>query len=81
MLILQGEKDYQVTMKDFQIWKNALGSRRNVKFKTYPNLTHLFMENSGGVPSPKDYDTAGHVSETVIVDIANWVLEMQKNNR
>ncbi len=43
MLILQGERDYQVTMTDFQNWKNALETRKNVTFKTYPKLNHLFM--------------------------------------
>lgn len=81
ILILQGEKDYQVTLKDFQVWKNALDKRKNVRFKTYSNLTHLFMESPGGVPSPKDYDAANHVSETVIADIVSWTLEMWKNNR
>ena len=75
MLVLQGESDYQVTMTDFANWKNALGSRKNVVFKSYPNLTHAFMESLGGKPSPQDYDKTNHVSETVIGDIAAWILK------
>lgn len=75
MLILQGESDYQVTMQDFAVWKNALGKRKNVVFKTYPNLTHTFMEGAGGKPSPKDYEKTSHVSKTVIDDIAAWTLK------
>ena len=78
MLILQGESDYQVTMKDFQNWKNALGTRKNVRFKTYPNLTHTFMEGLGGKPNPQDYAKTNHVSETVVGDIAGWILETSK---
>lgn len=76
MLILQGESDYQVTMKDFQIWKDALGTRKNVTFKTYPKLTHLFMETTGEKPSPKDYDKTSHVNAQVIDDITNWILKI-----
>lgn len=64
MLILQGESDYNVTMREFADWKNALQSRKNAQFKSYPKLTHLFMENSDG-----------HVNETVVKDIADWILE------
>src|SRR5699024_3616180 len=44
LLILQGEHDYQVTMKDFNLWKNALRGIQNVEFKSYPKLNHIFME-------------------------------------
>jgi dienelactone hydrolase len=72
MLILQGERDYQVTMVDFQGWQQALASRQNVVFKSYSDLNHLFMEGSGK-STPGEYLMAGHVSETVINDIANWI--------
>ena len=74
MLILQGGRDYQVTIKDFQNWKNALGKKRNVTFKTYPTLTHLFMEGSEK-PTPADYQKISHVDENVINDITNWILK------
>ena len=47
MLILQGERDYQVTKTDFENWEKALKSHNNVTFKLYPNLNHLFMEGEG----------------------------------
>lgn len=75
MLILQGESDYQVTMRDFQLWKNALQSRKNVTFKSYPNLTHLFMETTGAKPSPRDYEQTSHVNVQVVNDIADWILK------
>jgi dienelactone hydrolase len=70
MLLLQGEKDYQVTMKDFTLWKNALSAKPNAAFISYPGLYHLFMAGDG---RPEDYNKAGHVSEKVITDIAAWV--------
>ncbi len=72
MLILQGERDYQVTMTDFNNWKRGLGEDSNAVFKTYPALNHLFLAGSG--PStPQEYDTPGHVEADVIADISTWV--------
>ncbi|MBD1938781.1 alpha/beta fold hydrolase [Microcoleus sp. FACHB-68] len=72
MLILQGERDYQVTMEDFQGWQQALSSRQNVTFKSYPQLNHLFIEGTGK-SVPAEYQSAGYVAEPVINDIAEWI--------
>lgn len=72
LLILQGARDYQVTMTDFKLWKERLGDRPNVKFIAYPKLNHLFLEGSGK-PSPFEYQTAGEVPAYVINDIAEWL--------
>jgi fermentation-respiration switch protein FrsA (DUF1100 family) len=71
-LILQGERDYQVTMTDLAGWRNAIGGRPGVEIRSYPGLNHLFVEGLG--PStPSEYDEPGHVSETVIKDLAAWI--------
>jgi uncharacterized protein len=76
MLILQGERDYQVTMDDFAKWKAALGTRSDVTLKSYPALNHLFIAGTG--PSaPAEYMTAGHVAEEVVRDIATWVTTLK----
>jgi hypothetical protein len=72
LLILQGERDYQVTMVDFQRWKDALSSRRDVTFKSYSKMNHLFIEGNGRI-APTEYTIAGHVGESVIMDIAAWI--------
>ena len=72
LLILQGERDYQVTMQDFGAWKSALGARGGVTFKSYPALNHLFIAGSGK-PAPAEYEIAGHVDQKVVDDIANWI--------
>jgi len=72
MLFLQGARDYQVTKVDFEIWKNNLSSRKDVEFKLYPSLNHLFIEGEGKI-TPDEYGVFGHVSEEVINDIAAWV--------
>jgi dienelactone hydrolase len=73
MLILQGQRDYQVTQADFDGWKTGLKSRPEVAFKLYPKLNHLFIAGQGK-STPSEYDKPGHVAETVIDDIAGWVL-------
>ena len=73
MLVIQGERDYQVTLKDFAAWKAALSSRKDVTLKTYPRLDHRGVEGEG--PStPASYGPPAHVSEQLIADIASWVL-------
>lgn len=72
ILILQGERDYQVTMVDFQNWRNALSGKKNVTFKAYPKLNHLFVAGEGAATS-SEYHKAGNVAETVIVDIVEWI--------
>lgn len=72
MLVLQGERDYQVTMDDFAQWRAALGDRKDVTLKSYPALNHLFIAGTG--PSaPPEYMRPGHVAEAVITDVAAWV--------
>ena len=72
LLILHGERDYQVTMKDFERWKAALATKKNVSFKLYPSLNHLFISGTGR-STPSEYAQAGHVDEQVIADIAAWI--------
>ena len=74
MLILQGERDYQVTMKDFNLWKQQLSTNKNVNFKSYPKLNHLFIEGEKK-STPKEYETAGNVAAYVIKDISDWVMK------
>ena len=74
VLVLQGERDYQVLMKDFELWKSTCSGKPNFSFKSYPALNHLFMEGSGGkLSTPKEYLRASNVPEFVIIDIKNWI--------
>jgi uncharacterized protein len=72
LLILQGERDYQVTPDNLEAWKKALAGRPNVTFKSYPKLNHLFIEGEGK-SVPAEYQKPGHVSAAVIVDVAAWI--------
>jgi dienelactone hydrolase len=72
LLVLQGERDYQVTMADFARWREALSGRPNVTLRSYPALNHLFMPGKG--PSlPAEYTSPAHVDPQVIDDIAGWI--------
>jgi len=73
LLILQGERDYQVTMTDdFARWQSTLGSKPGVTIKTYPALNHLFIAGTGK-SLPAEYSVPGHVSADVLRDIATWI--------
>jgi len=71
-LILQGEKDYQVSMKDFNLWKKASKGRKNIELISYPDLDHLFMFCEG-TSTPSSYGNSAYVAPEVINDIAKWV--------
>jgi uncharacterized protein len=72
LLILQGERDYQVTMVDFQAWQEALAGYMKVTYRSYETLNHLFIAGEG-TPHPDEYMTPGNVAEKVIEDIAAWI--------
>lgn len=73
ILIMQGESDYQVTMKgDFSRWKSTLSNNSNATLKSYPGLSHLFTK-AGEPPSPVDYEKAQNVDAKVIKDMASWI--------
>lgn len=72
MLILQGERDYQVTMADFKLWQAALQGKQGVVFRSFPALNHLMIAGSG--PStPAEYQQPGHVAPEVLDAIADFV--------
>lgn len=72
MLILQGERDYQVTMVDFELWKSTLKNNKKASFISYPSLNHLFMSGEN-TSEPKEYMVKGNVDEMVINDIFNFI--------
>jgi hypothetical protein len=75
MLVLQGGRDYQVTMGEFSRWKSALANRADVSFQSYDTLNHLFVAGTGK-SVPAEYNTPGHVSEAVVRDIATWIMAL-----
>ena len=72
ILIIGGGRDYQVTKKCFEAWKEGLKGRPNVTYKWYENVNHLMMKGQG-MGTPDEYFQRGHVSKKVIRDIAEWI--------
>jgi len=78
MFVLQGGKDFQVSDKDFEGWKKELAQRKDVQFKLYPGLNHLFMKASDK-PLEDYYNRPGNVELQVIEDIAKWIKKVRGN--
>ena len=74
VLLLHGERDFQVTMDDFTIWKQELSKKPNVTISLLPKLNHLMIAGEGK-SSLSEYNIQGHVDESVINTIHNWFSE------
>lgn len=74
LFIIQGENDWQVTMKQFEGWKEALKDRSNVSFKSYPHVNHLLSEYSK-LSTGLEYTQPANVAHAIIQDIADWILK------
>lgn len=72
VLVLQGGRDYQVTLADFALWEAALRSKPTACLKVYPKLDHLLRAGEG-VSSPDQYAVPGRVDEELIADVARFV--------
>lgn len=73
MLILQGGRDYQVTVaNDLKRWQDGLAHRNDVTFRTYPADNHLFFPGIGP-SSPDEYKAPQHIDDRVITDIGRWI--------
>ncbi|MCU1422878.1 MAG: hypothetical protein JWN36_2529, partial [Microbacteriaceae bacterium] len=73
MLILQGARDYQVTVADDLVgWRAGLGHRSDVDIRVYESDDHLFFQGSGA-SIPAQYEAPQHVDPAVVSDIADWI--------
>ena len=77
MLIMQGEKDFQVKAdKDFSAYQELLKGKQHVTFKLYENLNHAFVPSVYGkiAKAKQEYSIEQHIGENVTADIANWIM-------
>ena len=77
MLIMQGEKDFQVkTHVDFALYKDLLRQRENVTFRLYPGLNHCFVPArfDSIADAKKEFTPERHIGPQVLDDLANWIL-------
>ena len=70
-LVLNGERDYQVTPKEAKKWKN--GNKHELsKTIIYPKLNHFFFAGEG-ILLPAEYNKEDHLDEQVLNDIISWI--------
>lgn len=72
VLVLRGDRDYQVGAEDVDIWRKGLAGAPGVDIVTLPGLNHLFIAGEGK-PGPAEYDTPSHVDARVIDKVAAFV--------
>jgi len=72
LLILQGDRDFQVTAPDWGRWQSTFGHDKRVTIKHYPALSHLFVAGKGR-GNIAEYSKPAHVEPQVIADIAGWI--------
>ena len=75
VLVLQGGRDYQVTSKDLEGWRAALGGDPRATIRLFPALNHLFVAGEG-TSTPAEYEKPGHVAPEVVEAIASWALAL-----
>ena len=76
MLIMQGEKDFQVKAAvDFAMYRELLSDRENVTFKLYPGLNHAFVPArfDSIADAKKEFTPERHIGSEVLDDIAGWI--------
>ena len=72
VLIVRGDRDFQVTAADWAAWRAATAGDAAVAARLYPSLNHLFVSRTGP-PTPLEYELPGHVAEALVADVAAWV--------
>jgi fermentation-respiration switch protein FrsA (DUF1100 family) len=73
MLILQGGRDYQVTVEDdLARWRSGLAGRPDVTIRVHAADNHLFFPGTSQ-STPADYDPPQHVDPAVIDDVTRWL--------
>ena len=76
MLVMQGEKDFQVKAAvDFEMYKQLLSHRDNVTFRLYPGLNHAFVPArfDSIADAKKEFTPERHIGAEVLDDIAQWI--------
>jgi dienelactone hydrolase len=73
LLLLQGDRDYHVTVKDdLDAWLKGLHGRRGVTVVRFPKANHLFLDGTGR-PNPLEYNRPAHVDPKLIGTITAWI--------
>jgi uncharacterized protein len=73
VLLIQGERDYQVNLQDVEGWKAS--GKDNLSVELFPTLNHTFVKGEGKA-TPAEYEQEGSVAEEVITTISKWIKSM-----
>lgn len=72
VFIIQGGYDFQVSTKEYDLWNAALGRKKNVTFKLYPDLNHMLSQQKEK-GTMQQYEVPASVSSILVDDIAAWI--------
>lgn len=75
MLFLQGEKDIQVPLSEYEVLQRELKNVENTEFKSYPNMFHMLADFNGEPNGITEYMKPGNVAQELIHDVAKWIKE------
>jgi uncharacterized protein len=77
LLILQGGRDFEVTLEDFREWKKGLSLHSGVTYELFLSLNHYFLPGPKGERgAPAEYELPAHVAPGVITSIVKWLQSM-----
>ncbi|MBO0852354.1 MAG: alpha/beta hydrolase [Nocardia sp.] len=78
ILILQGGRDYQVTVADdLPGWQQGLAGRADVTIHVHDADDHMFYPGTGR-SAPSDVERPNHVDAAIVADIADWIAPESK---
>lgn len=73
--ILQGERDFLVTVEDdLSLWESALSGKTSVTITRYEKLNHR-LQPGEGMSTPSEWSQPTPVAETVVTDIAEFIVD------
>jgi len=75
ILVLQGDKDFQVTVEaDYSLYEELSLERQGMDLHLYANLSHMFTVSTMETPTTDDYIARSKVDDAPLVDILDWLL-------
>jgi hypothetical protein len=73
LLILEGERDYEVSLAaDLRRWRRGLSRRPRVTIKRLRASDHYLLDLAGR-PTPLDYEHGAEIDPEAITTIASWI--------
>ncbi len=74
VLVLQGERDFQTSMTDFNLWKQGLAGVKGAAVQSFPSLNHLMVAGEGK-STEEEYRKTAHVAPEIIDVLAKFIAQ------